>query len=220
MRVFVYAMRSPCERTVVRRTITDCLLIMCGVLLLCSCNKTPKIANLPSDAVVLAFGDSITYGTGAAPAERYPAVLATLIGRTVINAGVPGETTAVAKQRLAAVLNEHRPALMLLCLGGNDILQRLDEAQTVENLREMITLTRNRGIAVVLIGVPKPGFGLKMPKFYRDISREFAIPLERKALKRILSTTKLKSDTIHPNAAGYGVLAESVARLLRKSGAV
>jgi lysophospholipase L1-like esterase len=196
------------------------LLLICGLLTLCSCQRTPEIAKLPPDAVVLAFGDSITFGTGAAPAESYPTVLGALIGRQVVNAGGPGETTAVAKQRLASVLDEHRPTLMLLCLGGNDFLQRQDEAQTAANLREMIALARNRGAAVMLIGVPKLGFGLEVPKFYQEIAREYAIPLETKALKRILSTSNLKSDAIHPNASGYAMLAESVAELLRKSGAI
>lgn len=196
------------------------MLLMCGVLLLCSCTRTPVIAKLPHDAVVLAFGDSITFGTGAPPAESYPALLAALIGRTVVNAGVPGETTAMAKQRLAATLDEHRPALLLLCLGGNDFLHRQEEGQTAANLREMVTMATSRGVAVVLIGVPKLGFGLNVPKFYREIAREFDLPLESKALKRILSAQELKSDAIHPNAAGYAILAESLAKVLHTSGAL
>lgn len=196
------------------------MILMCGILLLCSCKNTPGIAKLPNDAVVLAFGDSITFGAGAAPAESYPSVLAGLIGRNIVNAGVPGETTAVAKQRLAATLDEHRPALMLLCLGGNDFLQRQDEAQTKANLREMIAFAKSRGVAVLLIGVPKLKFGLKVPALYREVARENNVPLERKALKRILSKSSLKADAIHPNAAGYRLLAESVAKLLQKSGAL
>ncbi|GAM10397.1 arylesterase [Geobacter sp. OR-1] len=202
------------------RSLTAGLFLICGILFLFSCNKTPQIEKLPSDAVVLAFGDSITFGTGAAPTESYPSVLAGLIGRNVVNAGVPGETTGIAKQRLAATLDENRPALMLLCLGGNDFLQRQDEAQAKANLGEMIAVARNRGVAVVLIGVPKLEFGLKLPTFYQEIARENDIPLESEALKRILSKSSLKSDAIHPNAAGYRLLAESVAKLLRNSGAL
>jgi len=189
-------------------------LLILGLLIFCSCSKTPQLAALPPDAVVLAFGDSITFGTGAAPGESYPAVLERLIGRRVVNAGVPGETTAEGRARLAAVLDEQRPALLLLCLGGNDFLQHQDESRTDDNLRAMVALARERGIAVVLIAVPRLGFGLEVPKLYEKIARDSAIPLERKALKKILSTGSLKSDPIHPNAAGYRILAESVARLL------
>lgn len=202
-----------------RRIVTGLLLIF-GLCSVCSCSKKPQLATLPSDAVVLAFGDSITFGTGAAPAENYPSVLEKRIGRRVVNAGVPGEVTAEGRTRLASVLDEYRPALILLCLGGNDFLQHQDEAKTAENLKAMISLARNRGIDVVLIGVPKLGFGLEVPKFYQELAKEFAIPLEQKTLKRILSKSSLKSDSIHPNTAGYNILAESLAQLLHDSGAL
>lgn len=194
--------------------------LVLGLLSLCSCTKTPQLAALSPDAVVLAFGDSITFGTGAAPGESYPAVLEGLISRRVVNAGVPGETTAQGRARLAAVLDEQRPELLLLCLGGNDFLQHQDESRTDDNLRAMVTLAQERGIAVVLIAVPRLGFGLEVPKLYGMIARDSAIPLERKALKKILSSDSLKSDPIHPNAAGYRILAESVARLLGTAGAL
>ncbi len=207
---------------VCRSVITTCigLLLVSALIFLCSCNSVPRLAALPTDAVVLAFGDSITFGTGAGPGESYPAVLETLIRRRVVNAGVPGEVTAGGRERLSAVLDEQNPAVMLLCLGGNDFLRHEDEGRTVENLRAMIDLARKRGVGVVLIAVPRLGFGLEVPKLYAELAREFAIPLEGKALKRILSTGSLKSDPIHPNAAGYRILAESMARLLRDSGAL
>jgi lysophospholipase L1-like esterase len=196
------------------------LLFICGVFTLFSCSKTPQIAKLSSDGIVLAFGDSITFGTGAAPSESYPSVLEKLIGRRVVNAGVPGEVTAEGRVRLTSVLDEYNPALMLLCLGGNDFLRHQDESKTIENLRAMISLAKSRGVSVVLISVPKLGFGLEVPKFYGKLAREFSIPLEGKTLKQILSKNSLKSDAIHPSASGYAILAESVSQLLRNSGAL
>lgn len=195
-------------------------LFILGLLGLCSCSGTPPLPPLSSDAVVLAFGDSITFGTGASPGESYPAVLEGLIGRRVVNAGVPGETTAEGRLRLVSLLDEQRPALLLLCLGGNDFLQRQDESRTDENLRAMVGLARERGVAVVLIAVPRLGFGLRIPKLYGKIARDSGIPLEQEALKKILSAGSLKSDQIHPNAAGYRILAESVAGLLGAAGAL
>lgn len=196
------------------------LLFLLGLLGLCSCSRGPSLPPLSPDAVVLAFGDSITFGTGALPGESYPAVLEGLIGRRVVNAGVPGETTAEGRLRLASLLDEQRPALLLLCLGGNDFLQHRDESRTDENLRAMVRLARERGVAVVLIAVPRFGFGLRIPKLYGKIARDSAIPLEQEALQKILSAGSLKSDPIHPNAAGYRILAESVARLLGAAGAL
>ena len=109
---------------------------------------------------------------------------------------------------------------MLLCLGGNDFLRHQDETKTIENLRAMISLAQSRGFSVVLISVPRLGLGLEVPKFYVELAKEFAIPLEGKTLKKILSKGSLKSDAIHPNASGYTILAESVAQLLRNSGAL
>lgn len=207
---------------VCRSAITTCigLLLVSSLSVLCSCNSAPRMAALPSDAVVLAFGDSITFGTGASPGKNYPAVLETLIRRRVVNAGVPGEVTAEGRERLSAVLDEQKPAVMLLCLGGNDFLRRQDEGSTIANLRAMIDLARQRGVGVVLIAVPRLGFGLEVPKLYSELAREFGIPLEGKALKKVLSTGNLKSDPIHPNDAGYRILAESLARVLHDSGAL
>lgn len=202
-----------------RRFVTS-LLLMLGLFSVCSCRKTPQIAKLPSDSVILAFGDSITFGTGAATTESYPSILEKRIGRRVVNAGVPGEVTAEGKVRFASVLDEFNPALILLCLGGNDFLRHQDESDTAKNLRAMITLAHNSGIGVVLIAVPKLGLGLEVPKFYREIAKDFAIPLEEKTLKHILSKSSLKSDSVHPNAEGYSILADSLTKLLHDSGAL
>ena len=195
-------------------------MLICVLIALFSCSKTPQIAKLPSDGIVVAFGDSITFGTGAAPSESYPSVLEKRIGMRVVNAGVPGEVTAEGRVRLVSVLDQNNPVLMLLCLGGNDFLRHQDEVKTIENLRAMISLAQSRGVSVVLISVPRLGLGLETPKLYGELAKEFAIPLEGKTLKKILSKGSLKSDAIHPNASGYTILAESVAQLLRNSGAL
>ena len=81
-------------------------------------------------------------------------MLATLTGRTMINAGVPGDTTSSALQRLPQVLEAHKPRLVLLCLGGNDMLRQQPQATTENNLRLLVQTIRASGAEVVLIGVP------------------------------------------------------------------
>jgi lysophospholipase L1-like esterase len=81
-------------------------------------------------------------------------------------------------------------------------------------------LVREWSIAVILIAVPAPDLSLNPPRFYSEVAAEFAIPIEAKALARILGKGALKSDYIHPNGAGYRQLAEALAALLRKSGAI
>jgi lysophospholipase L1-like esterase len=180
----------------------------------------PKLPPLASDAVVLAFGDSLTFGIGANPNESYPARLEELIGRKVVSAGVPGEASAEGLARLPSALDEAKPQLVILCHGGNDFLRKLDEAQAANNLRSMARLARSRGAQVVLIGVPKPGLLPSPAGFYADIAKELRLPYEEAALKKILTDNALKSDLVHPNAAGYARLAEAIAALLRKAGAV
>jgi len=191
------------------------------VVVLAACGgSSPKLGKLPGDAVVLAFGDSLTYGTGANPSESYPARLEALIGRKVIAAGVPGETTAAGLARLQSALDESKPALVLLCEGGNDFLQKMDEKVAAQNLRSMIGLARAQGAQVVLIGVPRPGLMPSTAAMYGEIATEMKIPYDNATLVKILTDNELKSDLVHPNAKGYAKMAEGVAALLKKSGAI
>ena len=183
------------------------------------CSSPPALPLLPGDAVVLAFGDSLTFGTGAAESESYPAVLESMIGRRVVNAGIAGDVTGEALLRLPEALDRERPALMLLCIGGNDLLRKLDRKRASDNIREMIRLARERNVAVVLIAVPAPGLLLSPAAMYEEIAEEMAVPLEAEAVSDILGDNRLKSDYIHPNAAGYRRLADAVAALLRERGA-
>ena len=96
----------------------------------------------------------------------------------------------------------------------------MPRAQAAENLRAMIRLAKARGVEVLLIGTPEPGFTVSPPAFYAEIAKEFRIPYESEVLGKILRDGGLKADQIHPNAQGYRLMAERVAELLRKSGAI
>jgi acyl-CoA thioesterase I len=182
--------------------------------------KSASLPRLDAQAVVLAFGDSLTYGTGAPPDESYPMHLERAIKRRVVPLGVPGEVSDGGRMRLEAVLEEVKPALLLLCHGGNDILQKRDEAALANNLRTMIQAARNRKIAVVLIGVPKPGLWLSTASVYETVAKDMNIPLEGKALASILGDNRLKADHVHPNSQGYAKLAGEIAKLLKERGAI
>ncbi len=191
------------------------------LLFLTGCGPSvPKLPHLEQDAVILAFGDSITYGIGAGEGESYPSVLQGLLGRTVINAGVPGEITADSLGRLPGVLDEYNPKLMILCIGGNDFLRGIDERQAADNIRAMIRLANEKGVQVVLVGVPKFGIMLSPPEFYRKIAEELRVPYEGDVMHKILLHRDLKADPVHPSAKGYRLFAEALAELLKKSGAI
>ena len=194
------------------------------VLVLSACGRgerVPHLAHLDTDAVVLAFGDSLTAGYGAAIDEAYPARLAELMHRKVVNGGVSGETTVDGMRRLAATLDETNPQLVILCLGGNDMLRQMDRAAMKSNLAAMIREIRSRGIAVVLLGVPEPKIlSLHAEPSYEALAADFKLPLMRDGIAEVLGDRNLKSDEIHPNAAGYRKIAQNVYALLQKAGAV
>lgn len=194
-------------------------MLLLGLLLFltCGCDRTPPLPKLSSDAVVLAFGDSLTFGTGANPAESYPEVLQSLLGRRIINAGVPGEVSAEGLQRLPQLLEANAPELVILCHGGNDFLRRQPVGEVAANLRAMIELIHARGAAVVLVGVPQPGLTVQPPDFYPELAKEFALPYEGEILHQLLTDRELKSDTVHPNAAGYRRLAEALHQLIARA---
>ncbi len=128
------------------RVALQCLALSVVFAALAACTaRPPKLAKLGDEDRILAFGDSLTYGTGATEQESYPVQLAERIGKTVIKAAIPGEVTEEGLRRLPAVLDEHQPKLLLLCMGGNDMLRKLSDRQTKANLAAMIRLARERG---------------------------------------------------------------------------
>lgn len=195
-----------------------------GFALLCciGCQKpSPMLSKLPDDTMILAFGDSLTYGTGASAQRDYPHILSQLIGHEVVNAGVPGEISSEGRQRLPAVLDEYQPDLMILIHGGNDILRQVAAEQTRDNLKAMIADAKQRNIPVVLIGVPKFGLVfLHSAEFYAEIAEAEKVPSDLETLPGILAVNELKSDAIHPNDQGYQRLAEAIAALLKNQGAL
>ena len=200
------------------RALLACALV---AILLAGCGeRTPPVPRLDGNAVVLAFGDSLTYGTGALTSESYPAVLERLIGRTVVAAGIPGEVSATGLERLPEALEQTQPKLLILCHGGNDFLRKLPETQAAANVRAMVKLAREKGVEVVLVGVPKPGLTGSPAGFYADIAQEFRIPYDGEVLKKVLTDNEMKSDWVHPNAKGYARIAQSLADLLKRAKAI
>jgi len=195
-----------------------------ALLAACGKRKAAQTQGLPAGAVVLALGDSITHGSGATPEAAYPAQLAALTGWNVVNGGVTGDTAAQAQARLPALLAEHRPALVIVSLGGNDFLRRLPDADTESHLRGIVATSREAGAQVLLVAVPRPtlaaavGAGLSDHPLYEKLAAELALPLHAGGWARVLGDEKLKSDAIHANAAGYRVFAEGLVAALRQSG--
>ena len=193
--------------------------LLLGILLL-GCSSGPELSPLSSQARILAFGDSLTFGTGAPSGQGYPEVLAELTGLEVINAGIPGETTTGGRLRLADVLAEHRPALVVLVHGGNDTLRRQPAQTTRDNLEAMIETIRAADAQVVMLAVPGASLTLAPPDYYAEVASAEAVPIDDGTLRRLMRSSEYKSDQVHFNAAGYRRMAEAVRDLLQASGAL
>ncbi|MCL4723984.1 MAG: arylesterase [Rhodocyclaceae bacterium] len=181
---------------------------------------------LPPGSVVLALGDSLTAGYGLDPEQAWPALLAARTGWQIVNGGVSGDQTADALARLPALMDAHAPKLVLVTLGGNDMLRKLPEAQTRGNLARILALTGSRGAQPVLLATPRPSVAgvvfqrLSAAPFYAEIARERKVPLIEDAIAEVLSDPDLKLDQLHPNAEGQRVLADKLFDALRKLGYV
>jgi len=201
-------------------TIMKNLILAYLFLFLTACGEPEKpYTPIDNEAVILAFGDSLTYGTGTSEEFSYPSILEDLTGLEVINEGIPGEVSSTGLQRLPDLLDKYQPQVLILIHGGNDILRKVSHTKTTDNLKKMIDLAKQRDIKVVMLGVPVFSIlSLESAEFYEQVASETGIPINLDVLPEILSDNKLKSDRIHPNKQGYQMMAEAVYQLLIDSG--
>jgi len=194
------------------------------IVLIAACSAKPKEQALPAGSQVLALGDSLTQGAGVSPEEAWPNLLASKTGWVVVNGGVNGDTSEQALQRLPDLLEQHNPVLVLVTLGGNDMLRHIPEQQTIANLEQILTLIKAHGAKPVLLATPNPSpvravfQNLSAPDFYRKLAEAQHVPLIEDAIAEVLSDPKLKGDALHPNAEGHARLAEKIYKELQSIG--
>jgi len=157
---------------------------------------------------IICFGDSLTYGTGAAQNKSYPAQLSAMIDQPVINAGIPGNTTADGLERLETDVLEKSPRIVLITLGGNDLKNGVHKDVAFMNLKTIIEAIQAEGGLVVLGGVKflilDKGYG----EMYKKLAKETDIILIPNILGGLIGKDKYMSDPIHPNGAGYEIMAQ------------
>ncbi|MFC3681900.1 arylesterase [Bacterioplanoides pacificum] len=195
------------------------LLNLSCVLLLAGCNSV-ELSPLPADSRILAFGDSLTAGVGTSKDNSYPAVLQSLTGLEVINAGVSGEETDAGLQRLPGLLDRHQPQLVILMEGGNDILRGRPYPQIQQNLSAMIELVQARSIPLVLVGVPEKKLFAGTAPFYQQLAEHYSLVYAPDLISDMMLDRSLKSDLVHFNQQGYRQLAEGLQQLLQQTGAL
>jgi len=193
------------------------LLIVFGFLSACERHTLKPIA---PQAVILAYGDSLTFGQGVKRENSYPAVLSQLSNRTVINAGLNGETTAQALKRLPLMLAKHQPTMVVLLIGGNDFLRKVPVQQTQNNLEKLVEMIQASGAQVMLVGVPSKKLFADTAELYYEVASDYEVPLEEDAVASLMVRASMKSDYVHFNEKGYQALAEAIYQSLISSGAL
>ena len=186
------------------------------LIILCGCAK-PEIRNLGAKgANIICFGDSITFGYGAAPGEDYPTALGKMVKLTVINAGVDGDTSLAGLERLEQDVLSKKPRLVIVEFCGNDFLKKIPKETTVKNLSEIIDRIQAQGTMVALVDI-------SAGMFFREYRAAFKRLAEKKqaifipvVLNKIITNPAMKSDFFHPNARGYKIIARRVYNAIEK----
>ncbi len=201
------------------------LTTVAALLVLSACGKrAAKVPALAAGSTVLALGDSLTAGVGAAPDTAYPAVLQALTGWQVVNGGVSGDTTAQALARLPDLLLQHAPVLVIVSIGGNDFLRQQSAAAAKDRVGEICRSVQAAGAQVLLVAVPQvsllaAGTGrLQDHPLYAELAQELKLPLHAQGWAGVLSQPELRADSVHANAQGYRVFTEGLLGTLRQVG--
>ena len=188
------------------------LLIVSG----CGGERFDTIRNLRSAGeTIICFGDSLTEGVGAEPGEEYPTILSRLLGMRVVNAGQRGDTTAQALERINTSVVNKNPRLVILLLGGNDFLRQIPTRETRQNLKELVRKIQDHGAMVAIAGIKLGFFTDEYGRIFEETAAEFDAIYIPQVMKGIFNDTKLRSDQIHPNSAGYRLIAERIAKKIK-----
>jgi acyl-CoA thioesterase I len=178
-------------------------------------------ASAVSPPTVLIFGDSLSAGYGIAIEQSWPSLLDKRLDRAskpwhAANASISGETTAGGRARLAAALDQFKPAVLVLALGANDGLRGLPVTQLRDNLDAMLTLAKQRKVRVLLVGMRLPpnygpAYNTAFETAYTDLAKQHKTALLPFLLAPIAGDANaFQTDRLHPIAAVQGQLLEHV----------
>ena len=187
-------------------------------LILTSCGESNKLENVNK---ILLFGDSLMSGYGLKENQALSIILENDLKETgynirVINGSVSGDTTEDGLNRVNEYTSDNDLDLIVLGLGANDMLRRINPDQTESNLRNIIEIIKTNNINIILAGMKtSPTNGLAFKKKFDDIfpklAKEYDLTLIPFLLKKVALNPKLnQSDGIHPNYEGAKVISETI----------
>ena len=177
----------------------------------CDDSKSPTA---PDAVTVVALGDSITAGFGTTGDNDYVSRLSSRTSVPIINAGRSGDTTGDALNRLDSAVLSRNPDIVIVFLGGNDILQAVPVQQRVSNITTIVQRIRQAGAAVILIDMGSgvlDAFNGALP----GIASQTSSTLVPGVLEGILGVPSLMVDSVHPNNAGHAIIADRIEPALR-----
>lgn len=175
----------------------------------------PAPARPTSGERIIAFGDSLVQGVGASHGRDVVSILSRRLGVPIVNAGRSGDTTGAALTRLDSSVLSRNPRIVIVLLGGNDMLRRVPRATTFANLDAIVSRIRARGAAVILVSV-ELGFGTGADgRAYEELASRTSSALVRDILDGIFGRQALMSDGIHPNDRGYEMMADRIEPALK-----
>ena len=168
----------------------------------------------PSGVTVVAFGDSITFGFGTTGDNDYVARLASRTGNSIINAGRIGDTTGDALNRLDSAVLSRDADIVIVFLGGNDVLQGIPLQTRVNNITTIVQRIRQDGAAVILIDMGSgvlDAFNGALP----GLASQTFSTLVTGVLEGVFGVPGLMADAVHPNDAGHAIIADRIEPALR-----
>jgi len=165
---------------------------------------------------IIAFGDSLIEGVGAEYGMALPDQLGFKLGVPVVNAGVAGSTTHDGVVTIRDALDGYRPRIVILSLGGNDFLKKVPRDEIKRNLGNIIEEIQRHGAMVVLLGVRSGIIGGGFDDEFEELAERYGAVYVEDVLSGIFGDTRYMSDGVHPNAAGYGIIADRIVDALVK----
>lgn len=198
-----------------------------GVLLVLFLIVANPVAAKTDNPTVLVLGDSLSAGFGIERDQGWVHLLQLYLNKNghsykVINASVSGDTSRAGLSRLPLALNEHKPRIVIIALGGNDGLRGISLKEFRSNLDKMVQLSQQANARVLLCGVRvPPNLGVtyvaRFLQVYRDTSQKHDIPLVNYILKDVSSNPDLmQADGIHPGAKAQPIILNNVLEELGK----
>ncbi len=193
---------------------TKIIAIILFSTLLTGCGK-PEIKNFNNKgAGIICFGDSITFGYGAGPGEDYPTALGKLIKSPIVNAGVDGDTTITALERLENDVLAKNPRLVIVEFCGNDFLKKIPIETTIKNLTQIIQRIQENGSMVALVDISAGMFFQEYRGAFKKLASQKKAIFIPEVLYKLITNPAMKSDFFHPNAAGYQVVAKRIYQVI------